>query len=677
MPKKQSEAPADNDRRVRDYLKEFDSWRMDLKRYWPEMDKWQEMYEFYKSKSERSETDTNISLNTPFAMVESQIAKENQASVRITVNAKPENDIGEFAHWIESVLHDAIEDPDVAEIHGTFRKTKEKFSRALKVVGNAVAEINYCYKTELIDGEKKVIADNPYVKTRHFKSVIFNPAMQFANSDRYYIEDWVSMEDLTRQEYKEEKDGSSKGIYKNLGELKLKLKDNKESKDLKDDEEIQYISGDTRITRKNKPIQIITRWEGTKMTVLGATGKGQGVIIREEIDPHKLGGHNLLLGMRYIIEGRPYAYGDIAAIYKPVRAQDTIVAQGIEIVNRYLRGSYVLGPGVDLDQFMLVLANGGAMEGDVNAIANVPVNTPPAAAFQQVDVLQQAIERAGRFSLYSAGITGQATDKTKGTATGIQSIQAAAEPNVEIQLDDVQDMFMRPLARKFLKMIGRLMGEGEIRYGLLRGETKEWVKATKGILLGKATIQDMVTVGLLTPENAQGFLMTEEPMIDPITGQPMVDPMTGQPLMQEVPIPGAAEALVFDVDWIVDAKLDNQSAADKEAKNEAELNHVMWGMQIGVPINPEKAFISLGKRKGFEDIENLLFSPEELEQQQMEAQAQQQQMMMQQQETQAMQGENELQKQAQAGEQQMQLEAMKMQGALQLKQTPDPLPIIA
>lgn len=605
MPKKK-EAPADRSKQVSEDLAQFRTWKEDLRRYWAEMDRCQEMYEFYKSKSERSESEANVSLNTPFAIVESQIAKENQATMRITVTAKPEKSIGEFDEWVASVLKGAIEDPDVAEIHGTFRKTKEMFSRSLKVVGNAAAEINWCYKTEIRDGEKVVVADNPYVKTRHYKSVIFNPAMQFDRSDTYYVEDWVSLEDLKASEYKD-----GKGTYSNLDELSVKLK----GKDgLRDDSDVQYVSGDRKVSRKTKPVQVITKWKGNRMTVYATAGSGDGTLIRDAVDPMKLGGHNLLLAMRYQVEGRPYAYGEISAIYKPVRAQDTIVSQSIEIVNKYLRGSYVLGTSNDIDQFMMVLANGGAMYGDVSAIANVPVNVPPSGAFQSIDVLQQAIERAARFSLYGSGLSGQSTDKTQGTASGIQSIQAAAEPNVEIQLEDIEDMFMRPLARKYLKMIGRLMGEDESRYGLLEGENPEWVRATKGILTGKATIQDFVMAGLLDAEEAQGFLTAP----DPVTGAPM-------------PIPGANEAFVFDVDWLVDVKLDNQSASDRESEIQKQMGTVDLAMKMGVQLSPERTATYFANATDFDEFESLMLTEQEKQKQQMQVRQQQESQMAQEQ----------------------------------------------
>jgi hypothetical protein len=656
-----SEATNDSDR-VQKYVKEFTEWRTDLKQYWPQMEKNQEMYEFFKR--EYADSDTEVSLNTPFSIVESQVAKENEATVEVTVRAKGEDNLEEFERWISSTVKGAIEDPDIAVLHGSFRKIKESFSRQLKVIGNSVAEVNYCYKTDTVDGERKVIADNPYTTVRHWKSVIFNPTKQFDNSDVYYIEDWVKLSDLTSNEYSEEKgsDGEvkKKGKYKNLGDLKKSLqKDGK----ISDDDSVQFITGNKKVARKNEPIHILTRWEGTKRCVIA----NDRVVIQEDIDPHKIGRHNLLLATRYKVVGRPYAYGEIDAIYKPVRAQDTIVSQSIEIVNRYLRGSYILGPSVDADAFMMVLKYGGAMSGDPTQIAPVPVQPPPAQAFQQIDVMQQAIERAARYSPYSAGLAGQSSDKTAGTASGIQSIQAAAEPNVQTQIDDIQDMFMQPLGRIYLMMIANLMGEDEVRYTLLKGENKKWVTATKNILKGKATIQDMVTAGLINEQEAVDYVTTEVQVVDPNTGQPM---------MQRVPIPGADEALVFDVDWLVEVRLDNQSASTKEQETQKQVALIQLGQQMGVQFNPKKTISYLGHRQDFDRIDDLMLSKEEMQQQMMQKQQQEQAQMAQQQQSQQADQQAKMQQEAMKQQGNMAIQQARAQSQMQLKTVRQNQPVV-
>lgn len=591
--------------KVKKYVKEFEKWRTDLKPYWNQMDKNEELYEFYKS--EYTETNSNVSLNTPFAIVESQIAKENKASLMVTVQAEGQF-LEPFEDWIEATVKGIIQDKRVESVKGTFRKKRERWSRSLKVVGNAVAEVAYCYATQVVDGKKVIIADNPYVINRHYKSVIFNPTRQFDSSNKYYIEDWMRIEDMEAQEYKEITNENGKvtkvGKFQNLEVLRSELKKKEESNPSSDDNEVRFISGDRKISRKNEPIHIITCWElepaGWTRCVYAAD---RVMIMPKEVDPLKIGRHPLLIGMRYVVEGRPYAYGEMDPIYKPVRAQDTIVNQKIEIINRYLRGSYVAGNDIDIDTLAMILDQGGIMQGNAEAIKAVPVNVPPTAAFQEVGELQQAIERAARYSPYSAGTPNASTDSTAGTKGGILALQNAAEPNTDTQIDDVEDMFLEPFANIGLKMVGNYMAADDIRYSLLQGKNKEWVKAVKGILLGKPTIPDLVLAGFVTEEQAQEYLTT----IDPVTQQP-------------IPIPGADKAYVFDVNWIIDISLDNQSHNEKMHKIALDQQLIQFGLTMGAQFDPERTVKYLADKQDAEEVKELLLNPEE-------KQARQQQMM--------------------------------------------------
>lgn len=572
------------------YTEEFKTWRNDLRIYWNSINKNQELYEFYKR--EQEETESQVSLNTPFSIIESMVAKANESSLNVTVRAKGENHLVDFENWVSSVLKGAIEDPDVAQFHGTFRKNKERYFRDFLVKGNAVASVEWCYRTTVIKDKKgkevkKVLADNPYIRNRDLKSVIFNPSRTLADSDVYYLESYVKYSDLKAYE-KDEKE--NRGYYSNLKEIK-RLAD--EEKKLIDDQEQFNLTDNQKVTKKVEPIHILERWEGARLTVI-ADGR---VIIRDEFDPFKIGGHNLLLGMNYVVGSRPYAYGEIDAIYGTVRAQDTIVNQNLDIVNRFLRPAILVDPtsGVDIDQLIILLENGGVMYGKPNLVGEVAKQLPPAQAFTTIDVMQQAIERAARYSPYASGLTSQVTDKTQGTATGIQSLQAASEPNFQVKLDALQDQFAQPAARMYLSMISGLMGKDDVRYGLLQGRSPQWVKASKGILMGAPTLEELVTVGIITEEQAKPYMMT---MIE-------VEDELGNPAQKLVEIPGARDALIFDVDWLIEVKLDNQSAADKQRKTQAKQIWVDWAKTLGVQFDPIKTATEIGRELGIDDPEEM------------------------------------------------------------------------
>lgn len=616
MAKKTTQSPASytstaSPGTVKKYAKEFEKWRTDLKPYWTQMDKNEELYEFYKS--EYTETNSNVSLNTPFAIVESQISKENQASIMVTVQAEGQI-LEPFEEWVEAVVKGFIEDKRVEAVKGTFRKKKERWSRSLKVTGNAVAEVAYCYVTQVVDGKTVVVADNPYIINRHYKSIIFNPTRQFDSSNVYYVDDWMRIEDMESMEYKEITDEKGKitktGKFKNLADLRTVLKEKNPESPTGDDNEIRFISGDKKISRKNEPIHVVTRWElkpaGWTRCVYAAD---RVMVMNDEVDPLKIGRHPLLLGMRYVVEGRPYAYGEMDPIYKPVRAQDTIVNQKIEIINRYLRGSYVAGNDIDIDTLAMILDQGGIMQGNADAIKAVPVNVPPPSAFQEVGELQQAIERAARYAPYNSGTPQASNDQTQGTKGGILAIQNAAEPNIEIQIDDVEDMFLEPYANIGLRMVANYMAPDDIRYALVQGKTKEWVKAAKGVLMGRPTIPDLVLSGFVTEEQAKEYTMS-------------MNPETQQP----TPIPGALEAYVFDIKWVIDVSLDNQSHNQKLHKIAQDQQLIQFGMAMGAQFDPDRTVKYLADKQDAEDIKELLLNDQEkqLRAQQMQQMAQSQ-----------------------------------------------------
>lgn len=628
------------DTRAAHYVHEFESWKSDLRPYWNMIDKNQEMYEFYKR--EETETSSDVSMNTPFAIVESMVSKMNDTTLSVTVRAKGKNGMDAFEEYIGSVLKNAIEDPDVAAIHGTFRKKKEMFTREFLVKGNAIAEVQYCYQTQITDGKKVVLADNFYLDVLNYKSYIFNPAYQADSSPVKYLEKYVSLDYLKEQEYKEEeveegegkkktKTKRSKGIYTNLAAVEEAMT----KSDSKDHKDQQYIAGDAKVNRKVEPIRILERWEGAKLIVIAL----DSIIIREEYDPKKTGDSGILVAMNYKIQGRPYAYGEIDAIYKLVRAQDTVMNQSIEMVNKFLRPSILVSDlDADLDAIIEVMEAGGVTYGNAQGVTAIPTNVPPQAAFQSIETVQQAIERAARFSPYASGVPSGATDKTQGTATGINSLQQAAEPNFQVKVDAIEESMMQPYARAGLKMIGRLMGEEEVRYGFLNSKGAKWVMATKGILTGKATVNDLLTVEMIKPEEVPELLAE-----------------MGVELTPEMNPLDAMESVVFDTDWLVDVKLDNQSAADKYEESQRQMALIQMAMQMGVQINPDRVVMRQAQKEGFDDFEDLLLTDEEKMQAQ---QAQQEQMMMQQQ-------QEEAQRQHEMGMKQMELEAQMQQAQLQ------------
>jgi len=590
-----------------EYLKEYNEWKSELEQYWPQIDKNQEMYEGYL-RADNAKTDSQFSFNTAITIVEGMVNKANESSLEIAVDAEGENGLTFLEKWVSAVVKKAMDDKDVAKFYGSFRKVKEKYEREFFVKGNAIAEVGYCYKTEVIGDKKITVGNNPYVKVINYKNYIFNPAHDFDTSPIKYIQKHVKFDDLKKDEYDEK---TSKGKYKNLGEVKALAK---KADKLLDHEDLQNISGQRKINKKIEPLRLIERHEGARLITIAAISEKSGVIIRDEIDQFKLGGDNLVTSMNYVVEGRPYARGEIDAIYKIVLAQDDMVNLKHKMLERYLQPSVVVDPSgeTDLDELIQILEEGGVMYGQADKVKAINPQLPPNQAFQADQEYQQAIERAARYSPYAAGVPNQETDKTAGTMGGIQSLQQASEPNFQVKIDTLKETFLEPVATAYLKMIGGLMGDDEVRYGLLQGASRRWIKATKGILTGEATIDEMIEVGLMTEDQAIEFTTTEEPILNE-NGDQMIDTNTMTPMTQVVEIPGAREALVFDVDWAISITMGMSGVANQQQKSLRQMQLVQQGLQMGVPIDVNKAWLRTATEQGLEDPEELLMEQDQLD----------------------------------------------------------------
>lgn len=594
------------------HVVQWKKWQIELEKYHPQIDKNQEMYEFYKR--EGSETTSEVSMNTGFAIVESMISRLNDTMMIVTAKAHGINDMTLFERYLGNVLEQVIFDDGVANLFGPFRKIKEVFGREFLVKGNAVAEEVWCYE-EGADG--KTIADNPGTRVLPLKSVTFKPWMNLMTSDEYYVEKWMEYEDLVDGEIDPV---TKKGLYTNLGNLKIDLDTSLTAAErTQSPTNLKVIVDGAIFSRQMPSVHILEHWNGSFLTVIA----NKSVIIREARDPFKTGMHPLITAIDYQIEGRPYGYGEIDPIYKPIRAQDTMLNQRIETINQFLRPTVFVDPnlGPDIDMVASMLETGGVGFGIPSTVASLVKQLPPSVAYTEDEVIQKAIERTARFSAYASGVSNSTTDSTQGTKGGIIALQGAAEPNFQVKIDGITDMFLKPILRRIMPMLGGIMGDEEVRYGYLQGEDRPWISATKNVFLGKPTLSDLHTIGMLT--DAQFTGLTTTPILDPQTGAPPLDPQTGQPavdpktgLPPSKVIPGADKASMIEIDWIVDVTLDQKSAHDRQAKLQNLMSTITYLQGIGVHFSPARAAAFLEKKdENLKGLDAIILTPAEMQQQ--------------------------------------------------------------
>ena len=626
---------------VNEKIKRYGEYKTKLEEhYWPNFKANKEMYAGYNpAKPDAYQT------NTARGIVESTVNKVMTANRK--VGADIHGPIGSINRKIEQTLAslaDSIfDDKKLAKRHGSYRASKEMLVRDLLTIGNAVGEKNYEYlTTERDDGGIRILADGVYQTALTYDQYVFNPAYTWNTSPEKYIHKTASFDTLQEQEYKEwtedeteeapmvdetgqpiinpatgqpimepkvTKVKKSSGIYKNLDKVKEIASEKGKLKDWVDGQgAYQAYAGDGSLApRWVEDLDIIVCWDGAQLCVIVE----DKIIIRDEYDPFSTGGDNIVTAMLIEETGRPIGWGLIDHIRGLIQIKDDSLNQRKAILERALK---IGGLYDDTDKAKLwmigeVIRRGGVGSGDGSKFKEInTINPSIANALLSPAEINAEIQQSSLYSPYEAGQTSQETDKTQGTATGITKLQNAAAPNTEVVLTKVQEQIDTPFLDFALVTMANASEDDDVRFVMRAGGSSEAVGITKRFLQGRPTGDDLVLAGILSQEEADKF-MAENPKL-----------MT---------------APYVDEDLLITVSLDPSNAADKYERAQAEKALVDQAVQLGLPVNVQKAYTTIAEKMGFEDFGENFYSPEEVQQKQTQQQEQQQGQMEQDQQLQA------------------------------------------
>jgi hypothetical protein len=220
----------------------------------------------------------------------------------------------------------------------------------------------------------------------------------------------------------------------------------------------------------------------------------------------------------------------------------------------------------------------------------------PPAGFELLGYLQQRAESSSGIGAYLGGVPNQTSDKTQGTATGIQSLIAQAVSPVRDRQLNLEESIIEPVVNKWLKYAGRLMGKDEIKYVFVGGQSPRWVSITKGLLLGKIKISDLLEAELIPEEDIQEIVALKT-----LEGQ-QKDP--GYIFDPE-------KEIVFDVDWIIRVEAGSMAEEDTEKDLQAFDSSVMMARELGVPLDPTKVWQERAMRAGIKEPEQYIMQPQQ------------------------------------------------------------------
>jgi len=552
------------DKSIAEFQTEFKRWLMVLDKYHRfRFDKnWQQ----YTALSNTKGTESKISDPIAPELVERVIQKLFERQPVFYSYARGKQIPKQITDIISAIPSYYWDCPERIQSTGTMRSKLKMVGREFCVTGNVGTEVFYNSDSETPDFRNIPIED-----------IIFDPTGPLKESSRYYIKQYVSKKYV--EDMMDEEDG---GWNKTVVNRVLnKYKEAKPS--LRTDPTSAKInrSGDSVYEDVVNDLELITLWEGKHCTRFL---DWEGIV--QEYDNDILDEDPLDFAMDIEKPKQPYATSLLDHISGLTKAKDMIINQIIDYVAKVLNPPLFADPNLG-PLSKRSLANAWRLGGIVLATPQQADHKPmpplSPVSFDLMNYIQQRAESVSGIGAYLGGVPNQVSDKTQGTASGIQSMIAMASSPVKDRQIALEEAIIEPIVNKWLKYAGKLMGDNEYKYILITGQSQKWVKVTKGLLTGKIKLDDLIQAEIMDMEEAAS-----------VASQMIAE---GKDPLKEI---------IFDVDWIVRVEAGSMAEMDKKQDLENFDSTIQMGMTLQQPLDLKKVWIERAQRSGIKDPETYL-----------------------------------------------------------------------
>jgi hypothetical protein len=556
---------------VQKYIAEYTRWRSALLPYW--QDRFDRNYRQYTAYTETKGTETKISDPTAPELIEKAVTRYFERDPKFFLLSRGHK----IPKFLERVIIGTAEyiwtNPETVQSTGTMRSKLKKVGREFSVIGNVGTETFY-----------NLESDSPDFRHTAIEDVVFDPTRTLKTSKVYYLRRMVTIEFL-KDNAEIQRDGKVvSGIFKNIDQIEKMFEGAKE----KSQTPIIERRGQTLAETKEGPIELISRYEGAKVCrfIKNAEKDNQGGLILQEFENKVLKEDPLDFAMDIEVGKVPYAFSFLDFINGLTAAKDMTLNQIIDYSAKLLNPPLFADPSLGPIS-KLTLANAWRLGGLVFAAPNQADHKPmpplPSSAFDMLNYLQQRSEQVTSIGSYLGGVPNQASDKTKGTLGGIQTMLQQAIGPVRDRQQNIEESIVEPIINKMLKMAGALMGKDEIKWVLITGQSPEYVKVTRGILLGEITVRDLELAELVDPLDAQ--------QIRAILQAKGADPETYP---------------IFKSDFLIRVEAGSMAEADTEAEIDNFKSWVEFNYQMGIPMDMLKVSEELASRTKIKEPERFL-----------------------------------------------------------------------
>jgi hypothetical protein len=499
--------------------------------------------------------------------------------------------------------------PEKIQSSGSLRQKLKVGGREFCIVGNLCVETYYNSESETPDFRVWPVED-----------VIFNPSMTLKTSNRYYFRQFVSLEYLEEMAEQKNEDGEVvKGIFKRDAIDRVRAKYNQISGTMKSDPTPNQVmrSGNSALTHHVEDILMVSCWDPDTLKVCRIVDWSE--VVQEDKDPLGIGVFPFDFAMDIEVPKEPYGFGFLDFISGVTQAKDLFLNQVVDYGSRALNPPLFVdpaAPAINKQTLRNAFRVGGIVFASPQSAQHAVYPPLPSEGFQLLSYLQQRAEGVSGISPYVGGIPNAENDKTQGTKGGTLALIEQAISPIQDRQQNIEESIIEPILNKFFKLAGALIGRNEEKYVYITGQGSKWIQLTKGMLTGDITLKDLVMLGLVS----------EEPIMDPVTGQPMVDPTTGEPLLSQTGFSLGSEAdqvaqmmaqqgknpmshVLFDVDWIV--RVETGSMAEQNASEDVQnfQNYIGFRTQFGIPTDMNKVAFEMALRMGIKNSDQYDLDP--------------------------------------------------------------------
>lgn len=552
------------------YETEFKKWEDVLK--WYHSGRFAKNYRQYTAYTDTKGTTTKISDPVAPEMVEKVIQKMFENQPRFYCLARGKNLPNEITDLISSVASYIWTNPKMIQSTGPMKQKLKLLGREFLITGNVCVETYF-----------NTDSDNPDIRVIPIEDVIFDPSKGLKRSPVYYIRQYVTLDYLEKMQEIAESGKVVAGRFKTAAVAEIKRRYvNADGEEIKTqtsntDETTIIRSGSGQQAPTRDQILLISRYEGTKVCRIVDWAD----ILEEQDDVLGIGSDPLDQAIDMEVPKEPYGFSFLDFINGLTTAKDLILNQIVDY------GSKALNPPLFVDPTIgavskATLANaykpGGVVFANIQQAQHQPMPQMPTVGFDLMNYIQQRSESVSSIGSYLGGTPNQVSDKTRGTAAGIQTLTAQAQSPVRDRQVNIEESIVEPVINKALKITGELMGDNEVKYIFISGQNQKWVRITKGLMTGKIMLADLLTAELIDDAGAQ-----EITQIMQTKGQ---DPN---------------KEIMFDVEWIVRVETNSMAEADAQAEMDKIMQWAQFRQVNGIPTDFKKLSETLAQHA---DIKN-------------------------------------------------------------------------